>query len=129
MTLASAGARLGGLVKGRFKGIKVVKRGESPRVVTATIIGSRGKTRVSGATLRARFGLYDTWAYYSSIASRKAPPPDDAPAGHAARAGGRRGHRRCPGQRPHDALPGDRLDRRHRDPGPGGPARAGADPA
>ena len=80
MSLPSAGARLGGLVKGRFKGIKVVKRGESPRVVKADVVGSRGKTRVSGATLRARFGLFDTWAYYSAIASRKAPPPEDAPA-------------------------------------------------
>jgi stage II sporulation protein D len=79
MSLGSAGSRLGGLVKGRFKGIKVVKRGESPRVVKADVIGSRGRTRVSGAALRARFGLYDTWAYYSSIASRKAPPPTDAP--------------------------------------------------
>jgi stage II sporulation protein D len=80
MTTASAGARLGGLVKGRFKGIKVVRRGESPRVVKADVIGSGGKTRVSGATLRGRFGLFDTWAYYSSIATRKKPPPEDAPA-------------------------------------------------
>jgi stage II sporulation protein D len=80
MTLASAGARLGGLVKGRFKGIKVTRRGESPRVVRAKIIGSRGTTRVTGATLRARFGLYDTWAYYSSVATRKRPPSADAPA-------------------------------------------------
>jgi stage II sporulation protein D len=79
MSLASAGARLSGLVKGRFRGIQVVKRGRSPRIVTANVVGTRGKTRVSGATLRARFGLYDTWAYFTSIASRKAPPPEEAP--------------------------------------------------
>jgi SpoIID/LytB domain protein len=79
MTLASAQGRLGGLVKGRFKGIKVVKRGASPRVIKADVVGSRGRTRVSGSTLRARFGLYDTWASYTSIATRKAKPPADAP--------------------------------------------------
>ena len=82
MTLAQAGGKLGGLVKGSFRGIQVVKRGKSPRVVTADIVGTRGKTRVSGATLRARFGLYDTWAYFTSVASRKAPPPEEAPAEH-----------------------------------------------
>ncbi len=80
MSLREAGRHLSGLVKGRFRGIRVVKRGRSPRVVAADVVGSRGKTRVTGATLRARFGLYDTWAYFTSIASRKAPPPEQAPA-------------------------------------------------
>jgi stage II sporulation protein D len=81
MTYASAGARLSGLVKGRFKGIKVVRRGSSPRVVEADVLGSRGKTRVNGATLRARFGLNDTWAFYSSIKTRRTPkPPTEEPA-------------------------------------------------
>ena len=79
MTLGDAGAKLGGLVKGSFRGIKVVKRGASPRVVAADIVGSRGRTRVTGATLRARFGLYDTWAFYTSISTKKAKPPEKAP--------------------------------------------------
>jgi stage II sporulation protein D len=80
MTLGSAQARLGGLVKGSFRGIKVVKRGASPRVLQADVVGTRGRTRVSGATLRSRLGLYDTWASYTSIATRKAKPPADVPA-------------------------------------------------
>jgi len=80
MTLASAQGRLSGLVKGRFRGIKVVKRGASPRVLKADVVGTRGRTRVTGSTLRARFGLYDTWSSYTSIATRKAKPPADAPA-------------------------------------------------
>jgi stage II sporulation protein D len=36
------------------------------------VIGARGRTRVDGATLRARLGLDDTWAYFTSISSRKA---------------------------------------------------------
>ena len=80
MTLGQAGAKLSGLVKGSFRGIKVVRRGASPRVVAADVVGTGGRTRVTGATLRARFGLYDTWAYYTSIATRKAPPPEHVPA-------------------------------------------------
>jgi stage II sporulation protein D len=37
---------------------------------------------VSGATLRARFGLFDTWAYFTAIKARVAPvppPPTTAP--------------------------------------------------
>ncbi|HZH23687.1 MAG TPA: SpoIID/LytB domain-containing protein [Solirubrobacteraceae bacterium] len=75
MRYRAAGRKLQGLVKGRFRGIKVVRRGSSPRIVTADLIGSRGRTRVDGATLRARFGLYDSWAYFTSIATRAAPPP------------------------------------------------------
>ena len=79
MRLATAGARLGGLVKGRFKGVQVVQRGVSPRIVSADIVGSRGRTRVSGATLRGRFGLYDTWAYFTAIRSLPAPVPAPPP--------------------------------------------------
>jgi stage II sporulation protein D len=75
LTLAQTGAKLSGLVKGRFKGIKVLRRGSSPRIVAADIVGSAGRTRVDGATLRARLGLLDTWAYFTTIATRKAPPP------------------------------------------------------
>jgi stage II sporulation protein D len=76
LSLATARARLSGLVKGSFRGVKVVKRGRSPRIVLADVIGSRGRTRVSGATLRARLGLFDTWAYFTTIGVRKAPPPE-----------------------------------------------------
>ena len=84
MTRQAAGAKLSGLVKGRFKGIKVVRRGRSPRIVSANVIGSRGRTRVSGATLRARLGLLDTWAYFTSIATRKKPPSGDPGTGGTA---------------------------------------------
>jgi stage II sporulation protein D len=74
----SVGAQLGSLVKGSFKGIEVTRRGVSPRIVTADIIGSGGRTAVDGATIRARLGLYDDWAYFTSI-STKAPPTNQAP--------------------------------------------------
>jgi len=80
LTMAQAAGKLGGLVKGRFRGVKVIRRGASPRVVAADVVGTRGTTRVTGATLRARFGLYDTWGYYTSIATKKKPPAAETPA-------------------------------------------------
>ena len=55
----------------------MVRRGKSPRVVYADVVGSRGRTRVTGPTLRARFGLYDTWATFSVISSGSTPPPKE----------------------------------------------------
>ncbi|HEX8074747.1 MAG TPA: SpoIID/LytB domain-containing protein [Thermoleophilaceae bacterium] len=80
-TKARVQAKLGSLVKGTFRGIAVVKRGVSPRVVWADVIGSRGRTRVRGAALRARLGLYDTWATFPSL---KKPGGAPAPAAKAA---------------------------------------------
>ncbi|MEX2193725.1 MAG: SpoIID/LytB domain-containing protein [Thermoleophilaceae bacterium] len=68
-TTAQMEQRLRGLVKGRFQRIKVRRRGESPRVVSADVIGSRGRTRVSGATLKSRLGLNDTWASFTRVSS------------------------------------------------------------
>src|SRR3954469_22190719 len=81
MSLGQADRKLGSLVKGAFKGIQVVRRGESPRIVAADVIGSRGRTRVTGAQLRARFGLYDSWMFFTSITTGDQPPPEEpAPA-------------------------------------------------
>ena len=66
-SMAEMQSKLSGYVKGSFKGIEVIRRGRSPRIVSADIIGSGGRTRVSGPTLRAELGLYDTWAYFSSV--------------------------------------------------------------
>src|SRR4051794_97179 len=75
MSMATAAGKLSGLVQGRFKGVRVRTRGSSPRIVTAYVIGTGGRTRVSGATLRARLGLLDTWAYFTSIGTKKKQPP------------------------------------------------------
>jgi stage II sporulation protein D len=91
MSLKSAAAKLGSLVKGRFRGIVVTQRGHSPRVVRATIVGSRGKTQVTGPTLRSRFGVYDTWMYFTRMSTgapkRKThaqPQTNEGPDGGAA---------------------------------------------
>lgn len=72
-TMGQASAKLGGLVRGSFRGIRVLRRGHSPRVVSAQVIGTRGRSSVSGPTLRSRLGLYDTWAYFYVVRSGNAP--------------------------------------------------------
>jgi len=57
-------SRLGPYVDGRLRRIKVLKRGDSPRIVNARLIGSRGSTKVRGDTLQYALGLYDRWAYF-----------------------------------------------------------------
>jgi stage II sporulation protein D len=63
-------AKLGSLVKGRFRGIDVLKRGVSPRVVRARVLGSRGGTTVAGKELRARLDLRDTWFYLRRVSTK-----------------------------------------------------------
>ena len=57
-------AELGGLVRGKLKRIVVTKRGVSPRIVKAKLVGSGGTTKVSGPDLRSYLGLPDTWATF-----------------------------------------------------------------
>jgi stage II sporulation protein D len=93
MSAWRAGQKLRGLYSGSFRGIKVLQRGVSPRVVSAQVLGSRGSETVDGPTLKARLGLYDSWAYFRTITSRKArakaatlPDPQSIDAAHVARA-------------------------------------------
>jgi stage II sporulation protein D len=66
---------------GRFKRIKVLQRGVSPRVVRAQVVGTRGVTNVTGPQLRSAFGLYDTWAFFTSVTSKASKPkPKKKPA-------------------------------------------------
>jgi SpoIID/LytB domain protein len=65
VSFAAAASRLRGLVQGSFRGIEVLKRGASPRIVSAEVLGSRGVTPVSGPELAWRLGLSSTWAFFS----------------------------------------------------------------
>jgi SpoIID/LytB domain protein len=65
LSLHEAGVRLRGLEQGAFRGIEVLARGASPRIVSAYVLGTKGRVLVSGAQLAQRLGLYDTWAYFS----------------------------------------------------------------
>ncbi len=59
--------RLDSYLNGSLRGIKVTKRGDSPRVDYAKLIGARGTTTIRGDTLAAALGLYDRWAYFKKI--------------------------------------------------------------
>jgi SpoIID/LytB domain protein len=65
-------AKLGGWLQGGLKGVDVLSRGVSPRVVRAEVQGTRGSTRVTGPQIRARLGLRDTWFYIRNVSSTAA---------------------------------------------------------
>src|SRR5215217_1285517 len=54
---------------GRFRRLKVLERGVSPRVVRARVIGSAGSRTVTGPQVRAALGLRDTWFTHYRVAS------------------------------------------------------------
>src|SRR4051794_11294730 len=62
-------SRLGGYSRGTFRRIKVLKRGVSPRIVRARVYGTGGTRTITGPTLRARLGLYDTWARFTTVST------------------------------------------------------------
>jgi hypothetical protein len=64
-------------VKGSFRSIRVTKRGASPRIVSATIRGTRGTTTVTGPQLRARLGTFDSWITFNSTVTNVQPAPSD----------------------------------------------------
>ena len=88
MSLRSAQRRLGRLVKGSLRRIRVLSRGRSPRVVRAQVVGSRGTTNVTGPTLRTKLGLYDTWARFTVITANARRGDGNAPTAPAPPTGG-----------------------------------------
>jgi stage II sporulation protein D len=60
---------------GRFKRIKVLERGVSPRVVSAKVVGTRGTRTVTGPQVRAALGLRDTWFTDYRVATTSSRPP------------------------------------------------------
>ena len=57
-------SRLSDLFSGRLRKIEVLKRGDSPRIVRARVVGTSGSERVSGLGLQIRLGLNSTWARF-----------------------------------------------------------------
>ncbi len=92
LTMKQAKSKLGKLVLGNFKRIKVTQRGTSPRVVRAVVVGTKGNVAVTGPQLRSALGLWDTWASFTSVSSSvkkpPTPPASAAPAPTAPSTGG-----------------------------------------
>jgi len=74
LTLAAAAHDLGSLVKGKLVGIRVTKRGVSPRVISAEVIGTRGRTSVTGPQLQGIFNLPSTYMLFSTISANPGAP-------------------------------------------------------
>jgi stage II sporulation protein D len=74
LSVAAATSKLSGLVKGKLLGVQVTKHGASPRILTASVVGSAGRTSVSGTSLQSIFGLPTTYAAFTTISTVAAPP-------------------------------------------------------
>lgn len=59
--------RLGGYLNGRLKKVVVTKRGVSPRIVTARLVGTGGVSTVTGSQLEVALGGYDTWMTFEKV--------------------------------------------------------------
>jgi len=61
--------RLGGYLDGKLKQIVITRRGVSPRIVSAKLIGTGGVTTVSGSELQIALGGHDTWMKFEKVVS------------------------------------------------------------
>ena len=73
VSLGDAAQALGGLLKGSLKAIDVIRRGVSPRILRAVVVGTGGSTTVTGGQLARSFGLPSTWACFA-VSSTGTPP-------------------------------------------------------
>ncbi|MGZ4250910.1 MAG: SpoIID/LytB domain-containing protein, partial [Solirubrobacteraceae bacterium] len=88
MSLSAAASKLGHYVKGQLLGIQVTKHGVSPRVLLADVVGTKGRTQITGDQLQSLFGLQTTLASFTTISTNPGAPPQS----HSRRRGGA-GHR------------------------------------
>lgn len=70
-TGAEISARLGGYLDGRLKQIIVTRRGSSPRIVWARLVGTGGTTTIRGDQLQSALGAYDRWMTFSKVVGGK----------------------------------------------------------
>lgn len=66
---AEMDARLGAYVRGRLRDLTVTRRGDSPRIDYARLLGTGGASTIRGDTLAAALGLYDRWAFFTKVRS------------------------------------------------------------
>ncbi len=65
-------AKLGAYLDGRLKQVVVTKRGVSPRIVSAKLIGTGGTTAIRGDQLETALGAYSTWMDFQKLVNGKA---------------------------------------------------------
>jgi stage II sporulation protein D len=62
-------SRLSPYLDGRLKKVVVTKRGVSPRIISAKLIGTGGVSTVTGEQLEVALGGYDTWMRFEKVVS------------------------------------------------------------
>ncbi len=67
LSIGAAARKLGSLLKGKLIGITVTQHGASPRIIQASVSGTRGTSTVSGGALQGAFGLLTTYASFTTI--------------------------------------------------------------
>jgi stage II sporulation protein D len=60
-------SRLGAYLDGKLKRVVVTKRGDSPRIVEAKLIGTGGTSTVTGSELAGALGGHDTWMKFQKV--------------------------------------------------------------
>jgi stage II sporulation protein D len=60
-------AKLSGYLKGKLKQVVITKRGVSPRIIEAKLIGTGGVSTVTGEQLEVALGGYDTWMTFEKV--------------------------------------------------------------
>jgi stage II sporulation protein D len=93
-------ARLGGYLDGQLKRVEVTKRGASPRIVWARLVGSGGVSRIRGDQLAAALGGHDRWMTFRKIVNGEVVDGSGG-GGHPERPGGE-----APGRPGGGAAPG-----------------------
>jgi hypothetical protein len=67
LTMAQAAAALGSLLKGSLIGIQPTPPDLTPRLVSAQVVGTGGRSTVTGGQLQQLFGLLSTYASFTTI--------------------------------------------------------------
>lgn len=62
-------AKLGAYLQGKLKDVVITKRGVSPRIISAKLIGTGGTSTVTGEQLEVALGGYDTWMSFQKLVS------------------------------------------------------------
>jgi stage II sporulation protein D len=62
-------SKLSAYLNGGLKQVVITKRGVSPRIVTAKLVGTGGVSSVSGEQLEVALGGYDTWMSFQKVVS------------------------------------------------------------
>ena len=84
LTRRQVGARFGSLCSGSFRALKVRKRGVSPRIVAADVVGSKGSRRVTGTNLRQALRANDNWMSFKRVTTNATRSTSTRKAGLAA---------------------------------------------